>query len=116
MRHQRNAMLTFAALALAVLASACSADPTATPAPTATPTPVPDYVSELVFAVERGSIAALLDPLIIPAAEADDQFDPSEPILVAAVNGEERAYSLIQMGIHEIVNDEIGGVPVAVTW
>ncbi len=116
MRHRRNAMLTSVALAMAVLASACSADPTPTPAPTATPTPVPDYVSELVFAVPRGSTEALLDPLIVPAVEADAQFDPTEPVLVASVNGEERAYSLIQMGIHEVVNDVIGGVPVAVTW
>ena len=122
MRHRRDAMLTSVALALVVLAAACSAEPTATPAPTptpgptATPTPVPDYVSELVFAVERGSTEALIDPLIVPASEADDQFDPREPVLVAEVNGEQRAYSLIQMGIHEVVNDVIGGVPVAVTW
>ena len=101
-------MLTSAALTMAVVASACAADPT--------PTAAPDYVSELVFAVERGSTDALLDPRIVAADEADGQFDRREPILVATVNGEERAYSLIQMGTHEVVNDVLGGVPIAVTW
>lgn len=110
MSERRKALLTSAVLTIAALASACA------PTPTPTPAPLPDYISELVFAVPRGSTEALLDPLVVPAAQADAQFDPSEPILVASVNGEERAYSLIQMGIHEVVNDEIGGVPVAVTW
>ncbi|NOY58756.1 MAG: DUF3179 domain-containing protein [Calditrichaeota bacterium] len=30
--------------------------------------------------------------------------------------GESRTYSLWQLGAHEIVNDVIGGVPLAVTW
>jgi hypothetical protein len=73
MTHRRNTMLT----------SACPADQT--------PRPVPDYLSELVLAVEQANIQALTKPLIIPANEEDAQFDPTEPVLVAAVNGEEQA-------------------------
>jgi hypothetical protein len=66
-----------------MLTSACSADQT--------PRPVPDYLSELVLAVEQANIEALTKPPIIPASEEDAQFNPAEPILVAALNGEEHA-------------------------
>jgi Protein of unknown function (DUF3179) len=40
----------------------------------------------------------------------------SEPVLAVEVDGDARAYPLQIMTWHEIVNDEIGGVPVAVTY
>jgi hypothetical protein len=92
--------------AFATIAVAC--------APTSTPTP--DYVAELVRTVERDSIQALLGSAIAWAPEADEDFDSTEPVLVASVNGEERAYSVAQLGIHEVVNDTLGGAPIAVTW
>lgn len=80
------------------------------------PTAPPDYVAELVRTVERDSIQAVVGPVIVEASAAEADFDPTEPVLVASVNGQERVYSVAQMGIHEVVNDTLGGVPIAVTW
>jgi len=51
----------------------------------------------------------------------DDYFgDPDEEVIVVEADGEEdelaRAYPVRILNYHEIVNDEIGGDPVAVTW
>ena len=40
---------------------------------------------------------------------------PDEPVLAAELNGEARAYPVQILIWHEIVNDTVGGVPVAVT-
>ncbi|GAC1311978.1 MAG: DUF3179 domain-containing protein [Acidimicrobiales bacterium] len=41
---------------------------------------------------------------------------PTEPVLAVTVNGEDRAYPVQILIWHEIVNDTVGGVPVAVTY
>ncbi len=41
---------------------------------------------------------------------------PIEPVIGLIVNGEQKAYPLQILMWHEIVNDEIGGVPVSVTF
>ena len=49
-------------------------------------------------------------------AAAVDWLDEQEPVLSLTVAGETRAYPLQVMTWHEIVNDTVGGVPVAVTY
>jgi hypothetical protein len=44
------------------------------------------------------------------------EFDPREPVIAIEVNGDARAYPLDILLQHEIVNDDIGGVPVVVTY
>lgn len=39
-----------------------------------------------------------------------------ETVLGVSINGDHRAYPLNMLSRHEIVNDTVGGVPVAVTW
>jgi len=41
---------------------------------------------------------------------------PHEPVISVAIGGEARAYPLGVMIWHEIVNDTVGGMPIAVTW
>jgi uncharacterized protein DUF3179 len=49
--------------------------------------------------------------------KADDvKLDASEMVLALDFNGEARAYPIREMAYHHIVNDEVGGVPVAVTY
>ena len=43
-------------------------------------------------------------------------MDDDEQVLGVSINGESRAYSIPMLSRHEIVNDVIGGVPIAVTW
>jgi hypothetical protein len=66
--------------------------------------------------VPRDGIPALDDPSFVPIAAAADWLKDQEPVLVLDLNGVARAYPLQIMTWHEIVNDEVGGVPVAVTF
>jgi len=49
-------------------------------------------------------------------ANAIDWLIPEEPVLSLTLNGETRAYPVQILIFHEIVNDTVGGVPVAVTY
>ncbi|MGA8850319.1 MAG: DUF3179 domain-containing protein [Aeromicrobium sp.] len=55
------------------------------------------------------------DPTFESAGEVD-WLEDNEPVLSLTVGGETRAYPLRVMTWHEIVNDVVGGVPVAVTY
>lgn len=63
----------------------------------------------------KDGIPAIDDPRFVPAAEADD-LQPREPVIQLTVGGETRAYPLSILMFHEIVNDTVAGVPVAVTF
>lgn len=63
----------------------------------------------------RDGIPAITDPEVIPAAQ-ETRLDPREPVLVMAQGGTARAWPLRYLMWHEIVNDTLGGVPIAVTW
>ncbi len=71
---------------------------------------------ELVTLLGFDAIPAILDPRLVTASEAEADMDPDEQVLGLSINGEHRAYSIRMLSRHEIVNDVVGGVPVAVTW
>ena len=71
---------------------------------------------DIITILGKDGIPAILDPQFISAAEAAEQMLDSERVLGVSINGDHRAYALNQLSRHEIVNDEVGGVPVAVTW
>jgi len=48
--------------------------------------------------------------------DADDFYDPNEFVLGVVFDGDARAYSVPFLSNHEIVNDMVGGVKIAVTW
>lgn len=62
------------------------------------------------------AIPPIYYPLFDSIAEADEWLEDPEPVLIVELGGEAKAYPLGIMSWHEIVNDEIGGVPMAVTW
>jgi Protein of unknown function (DUF3179) len=62
----------------------------------------------------RDGIPAIDEPEFVPVAEATLPED--EPVVGLVVNGDARAYPLRVLIWHEIVNDVVGGVPVAVTY
>ncbi len=62
------------------------------------------------------SIPAILDPQFISAQQADLSYEPDEKVLGVSINGDIRAYSVRFLSRHEIVNDTVGGVKIAVTW
>lgn len=62
------------------------------------------------------AIPAIDDPQYVPAEEAAAFMKPDEPVMGVTGGGAAKAFSLWQLHAHEIVNDAIGGTPVAVTW
>ena len=70
----------------------------------------------IITVLGKDAIPAILDPQFVSAAEAVSQMKPSERVLGVSINGEHRAYPLNLLSRHEIVNDTVGGKPVAVTW
>ena len=59
-------------------------------------------------------IQAVFETEFIDAQEA--RLHPDSPVIGVDLNGERHAYSMILLNHHEIVNDVVGGVPVAMTW
>ena len=71
---------------------------------------------KIVTVLGQDGISAILNPEFITASEAFPQMAPDERVLGLSINGDHRAYPLNMLSRHEIVNDTVGGVPVAVTW
>lgn len=63
----------------------------------------------------RDGIPAIDTPRFAPAARAD-HLAPNEPVIALHLEGQARAYPLQVLMWHEIANDTVGGVPVAVTY
>jgi hypothetical protein len=74
-----------------------------------------DPASVLSGGPPRDGIPSIDDPQFIPVAD-EGEIPDREPVVSVVVNGDARAYPLRIMMWHEIVNDEVGGVPLAVTY
>ena len=64
----------------------------------------------------RDGIPPIDKPKTISQEEADEFLDDREPVLVVERRGAVRAYPIQILIWHEIVNDELGGQPIAVTY
>ena len=71
---------------------------------------------KIVTVLPRDAIAAIDNPKFIPAEEANESYEEDELVLGVVFNGDARAYSIPMLSSHEIVNDTVGGVKIAVTW
>jgi hypothetical protein len=49
-------------------------------------------------------------------AQAQSKLDGKEMILAVSFGGDARAYPISQMAYHHVLNDVVGGVPIAVTY
>ena len=81
---------------------------------TAAATALPEY--ELVTLLPRDAIPAIFEPEFLTAEEADSEYDDNEFVIGVEIDGEARAYSVPYLSSREIVNDTVGGKPIAVTW
>jgi len=63
----------------------------------------------------KDGIPALSDPRHV-ALESCDRLDGDDRVVGIVVGGEARAYPLRVLVYHEVVNDEIGGTPVAIVF
>jgi hypothetical protein len=60
----------------------------------------------------------MFHPVAAPGFESISQskVDPSEMVLAVRLGTEARAYPILEMGYHHIVNDVVSEVPIAVTY
>jgi len=74
--------------------------------------------------LRKDALRAIVDPAVIPgrdiaqlnASQRGKYLVSSDRVIGVTLNGEARAYPLMIMQCHEIANDTLGGVPIAVTY
>jgi hypothetical protein len=64
----------------------------------------------------RDGIPSIDDPAFADVREGFAELAPTEPVVSVTVGDDARAYPLRILIWHEIVNDTVGGLPVAVTY
>lgn len=74
----------------------------------------PDIESQIHTVLPQDAIPAIFEPEFVSVAKADVHKDA--PMIAVSINGEHHAYSMFMLNRHEIVNDVVGGEPVATTW
>lgn len=112
-------MLRIAAL-LTVIANTAVADPNfwkhEWPSTDFETTSVNNWVEILSGGPSRDGIPALDDPTFIDAS-TENRIEDREPVITLELQGEvPRAYPIRYLMWHEIVNDEVAGRPIAVTF
>ena len=71
---------------------------------------------DIISVLPVDAIPAVLQPKFVSVEQARGQYEFNELVLGLSINGDNRAYSIPYLSRREIVNDVVGGVPVAVTW
>jgi len=73
---------------------------------------------KIITLLPKDAIPAIMEDRVsfLTGTEAAAQMLPSDRIVGLSVEGDHRAYSTAQLSSHEVVNDTVGGIPVAVTW
>ncbi len=72
---------------------------------------------KIITLLPKDGIPAIFDPTFITAEQASEsQLRPADQVMGVSINGEHRAYGTAFLSNREIVNDTVGGRPIAVTW
>ena len=60
----------------------------------------------------------MFHPVAVPGFESAEniKLDPAQMVMAVRFGGDSRAYPIRAMAYHHVVNDTVGGVPVAVTY
>ncbi len=66
--------------------------------------------------VPRDGIPPIDDPVFLNASDDPEYMEDDDPVIALEIEGEAKAYPLDILQSHEIVNDELGGIPVTVTY
>lgn len=107
----------FMLLLLLLLLPACTAIPRSFVRSDHAELPAIDVEGSPMFRVlPANAIPALDHPEFTSVAEAMGVHEPGEPVIVVAMGDEVRVYSTWMLSAHEVVNDVLGGTPLAVTY
>ncbi len=71
---------------------------------------------EIIDILPKDGIPSVDNPSFLNATDSASQIGQQDLIIGVSLNGEHKAYPTAFLSSREIVNDTIGGVPVAVTW
>ncbi len=66
--------------------------------------------------VPKDGIPPIDNPRFAPIAEVERLYKGTEPVISVSINGAAKAYPLGILMTHEIVNDELGDMPISVTY
>ncbi len=75
-----------------------------------------DFNEILVGNPTKNGIPSVSDPAMESIEEAANWLSDRSPVIALEIDGEARAYPLAILMWHEIANDEVAGMPVAVTF
>ena len=64
----------------------------------------------------RDAIAPIYEPSIATVEEVGTQMDDAELVVGVTLGAESRAYPVRTISTREMVDDDLGGVPILVTW
>ena len=79
--------------------------------------PPPNGIPPIGFTGDwKGAASATPAPAFVTQDQASEWLEDQEPVVAFSLGEETKAYPLQILTWHEIVNDEVGGVPVAVTF
>lgn len=81
---------------------------------TAQPEPTEEPMYAWSQLLSRDSILPIYDPEFVPAGEAN--YSDDELVMGVAIDGEAKAYPVALLNSREMVNDELTGIPILVTW
>jgi Protein of unknown function (DUF3179) len=70
---------------------------------------------DIVTVLPKDAIPAIMSPSFDEAGKAS-WLRHDNVVVGMSIAGESRAYPVSILSRHEIVNDKLGGVPIAVTW
>ncbi len=70
----------------------------------------------IVSVLPRDAIPAITNPKFVPATEAELWMDRGEQVIALEIGSDIKAYPINILSRHEIVNDVVGGVALAITW
>lgn len=88
-----------------------------TSSPPANVTPVGGGIEySIITLLPKDGIRSIDNPKFLEVPEADLEYDADELVIGVEFDGEARAYSIDLLSRREIVNDEVQGRPIAVTW
>ena len=71
---------------------------------------------KIITVLPKDRIPSIDFPFFVPADEAGGMMADEELVIGVSIDGDHRAYSVPHLSRHEIVNDVVGGRPIAVTW
>ncbi len=71
---------------------------------------------KIITLLPKDGIPAIFDPNFVSAAEGGQQLRDDDLVIGVSINGDHRAYGVAFLSSHEVVNDTVGGRPIAVTW